>query len=64
MMGLRTSVLRLGQTLGPLAFTATAGGVFASTVAGYRVLIAAGGVVAVIAGVCGYALLRRHPQFA
>jgi MFS family permease len=64
MMGLRTSVLRFGQTLGPLAFTATASGVFASTVAGYRVLIAAGGAIAVVVGVCGYALLRRHPRFA
>ncbi|WP_246985372.1 MFS transporter [Halorientalis marina] len=64
MMGLRTSVLRLGQTVGPLAFTATADGFFASTVAGYRALIVLGGATAVVAGVCGYALLRRHQMFA
>jgi len=64
MMGLRTSVLRFGQTLGPLAFTATADGLFASTVAGYRSLIVVVGAVTVLAGVCGYALLRRYPAFA
>jgi MFS family permease len=64
MMGLRTSVLRVGQTVGPLAFTATAESFFTSTAAGYRTLIVAGGVAAVVAGLGGYALLRRHPAFA
>ncbi|MFT4880085.1 MAG: ACDE family multidrug resistance protein [Salinirussus sp.] len=64
MMGLRTSVLRLGQTVGPVAFTATADAFFVSTAVGYRTLTVAGGVVAVVAGLGGYALLRSHPAFA
>lgn len=64
MMGLRTSVLRVGQTVGPVAFTATADTFFASTAVGYRTLIVAGGVAAVVAGLGGYTLLRRHPTFA
>jgi MFS family permease len=57
-MGLRTSVLRLGQTLGPVAFTVTADHGFATTVAGYRVLLVVAGVVAVLGG-GGYLLLSR-----
>jgi MFS family permease len=57
-MGLRTSVLRLGQTVGPVAFTATADIAFASTVAGYRTLLLVAGVVAVVAG-GGYLLRTR-----
>jgi ACDE family multidrug resistance protein len=64
MMGLRTSVLRVGQTVGPVAFTATADTFFVSTAVGYRTLIVAGGVAAVVAGLGGYALLRHHPSFA
>jgi MFS family permease len=64
MMGLRTSVLRVGQTVGPVAFTATAETLFPSTAAGYRTLIVAGGVAAAVAGLAGYALLRHHPSFA
>jgi MFS family permease len=57
-MGLRTSVLRLGQTVGPVAFTATADLAFESTVAGYRTLLVVAGVVAVVAG-GGYLLRTR-----
>jgi MFS family permease len=57
-MGLRTSVLRLGQTVGPVAFTATADIAFESTVAGYRTLLVVAGVVAVVAG-GGYLLRTR-----
>jgi len=64
MMGLRTSVLRVGQTVGPVAFTATADTFFVSTAAGYRTLIVAGGVATIVAGLGGYLLLRRHPSFA
>jgi MFS family permease len=64
MMGLRTSVLRVGQTVGPLAFTAAADTLFASTAAGYRVLILLGGITALAAGLGGYLLLRYHARFA
>ncbi|AZH27116.1 MFS transporter [Haloplanus aerogenes] len=57
-MSLRTSVLRLGQTVGPVAFTATADAGFASTVAGYRALLVVAGAVAAVAG-GGYLLYSR-----
>ncbi|MXV60785.1 MFS transporter [Natronorubrum sp. JWXQ-INN-674] len=59
MMGLRTSVLRLGQTLGPISFTYLAETVFASTVAGYRVLIVVFGALVLCSGLVAYPLLRR-----
>jgi ACDE family multidrug resistance protein len=58
-MGLRTSVLRLGQTLGPVGFTATAGVAFRSPLAGYRLLLVAAGVAAALAGGGIYLRLRR-----
>lgn len=58
-MGLRTSVLRLGQTLGPVGFTATAGVAFRSPLAGYRLLLVAAGVAAALAGGVIYLRLRR-----
>jgi len=39
-------------------------GAFASTVAGHRRLVGVDGVTAVLAGICRYALLCRHPRFA
>jgi MFS family permease len=57
-MGLRTSVLRLGQTVGPVAFTATADVAFENTVAGYRLLLVVAGAAAVVAG-GGYLLATR-----
>jgi len=45
MMGMRTSMLRLGQTLGPVSFTFLAEAGFATTTAGYRALLAASGAV-------------------
>jgi MFS family permease len=59
MMGMRTSMLRLGQTLGPVSFTFLAEAGFATTTAGYRALLAASGAVVLAAGVAGYVLLRR-----
>ena len=59
MMGLRTSVLRLGQTLGPVGFTATAEAFFPTTAAGYRVLIPLTGVVVVTMGLVGLVALKR-----
>ncbi|WP_251341951.1 MFS transporter [Haloplanus halophilus] len=58
-MGMRTSVLRLGQTLGPVGFTATAGLAFDSPLAGYRFLLAVTGLGAALAGGAVYLLLRR-----
>ncbi len=59
MMGLRTSAFRLGQTVGPAAFTATAPAVGASKVAGYRTVFAVFGVLSVTVGAVAYAWLRR-----
>lgn len=59
MMGMRTSLLRLGQTLGPVGFTATAETAFASPLAGYRRLLVLVGSVVVLAGGVAYGLVRR-----
>ena len=56
-MGLRTSMLRLGQTLGPVGFTVTADLVFSTTVVGYRVLLVVTGVAATLGGVGCYLFL-------
>ena len=53
LMSLRTSVILASQAVAPLAFTAPS-----SLVGGTRVLLAAGGVVALAAGLAGW-LLRR-----
>lgn len=58
-MGIRTSMLRLGQTLGPVAFTVTAETFFVRTVTGYRTLILLAGVVVASSGLIAYAWLRR-----
>lgn len=60
MMGLRTSLLRLGQTLGPVGFTFAAEALFVSTVRGYRTLMALSGVLFLIAGCTAYVYLRRR----
>jgi len=64
MMGLRTSVLRLGQTLGPVTFTFLAERAFRTPAAGYRALTLGFGVLVLVAGVAGYLLLRRGPSAA
>ena len=58
MMGMRTSMLRLGQTLGPVGFTFVAETAFITPVAGYRVLLVTSGVFVAVAGVLGYFFLR------
>jgi len=59
MMGVRTSMLRLGQTVGPIVFTGAAEAFFVTTVEGYRVvLLVVGGVVMVLGGVV-YVLVGR-----
>ncbi|MCU4973261.1 MFS transporter [Halobacteria archaeon AArc-m2/3/4] len=59
MMGMRTSMLRLGQTLGPVAFTFIADAGFETSSGGYRVLLVVSGVIVLLSGVGGYLLLRR-----
>lgn len=59
MMGMRTSMLRLGQTLGPISFTYFAETTFASTIRGYRLLLLISGMMILISGLIVYPLLRR-----
>lgn len=59
MMGMRTSLLRLGQTLGPVGFTATAEAAFATPLIGYRRLLLLVGTVVVLGGIVAYAVVRR-----
>lgn len=59
MMGLRTSMLRLGQTLGPVGFTFIAEAAFVSTIDGYRTLILLAGSVVALGGIVLYLSLRR-----
>jgi MFS family permease len=58
MMGMRTSVLRLGQTLGPISFTYVAGVAFVTPTQGYRFLLVACGSAILLIGVVVYAALR------
>lgn len=58
MMGVRTSAFRLGQTVGPVAFTFTAEALFVSPVDGYRTLFAVSGAVTLVAGLIAYLSLR------
>lgn len=51
MLGVNTSVLRLGQTLGPLAIPGLAAALFPSAVIGYRTVLPAFGVGAVGLGI-------------
>lgn len=59
MMGLRTSMLRLGQTLGPVGFTLAAESFFVTTVEGYRVLLLGTGLLLVLAGGVAHEFVRR-----
>lgn len=58
-MGLRTSVLRLGQTVGPFAFTFIAETAFATTIEGYLTLLVVGGSTVAVGGAVAYVLLSR-----
>lgn len=58
MMGLRTSMLRLGQTLGPIGFTVIAETAFASSITGYRVLLFGTGAIVFVAGSAAYLAIR------
>jgi len=59
-MGVRTSVLRLGQTLGPVGFTGVAAAAFPTAVVGYRALLLGAGGLAVVVGGGGYVALRKR----
>ncbi len=59
MMGLRTSMLRLGQTIGPIVFTGTAEAFFVTTTEGYRTIMLAIGVVVLSLGSTVYIMLRQ-----
>jgi ACDE family multidrug resistance protein len=60
MLGVLTSMLWLGQTVGPVVFTGVAQNAFDSAVAGYRFLLLFWGVAAVLGGlsVLAYLTLR------
>lgn len=58
MMGMRTSMLRLGQTVGPIAFTFTADRLFAESLVGYRVLLLSAGTVVTVSGAIAYLVVR------
>ncbi|MEF8778417.1 MAG: MFS transporter [Natronomonas sp.] len=57
MMGMRTSVLRLGQTLGPIAFTLIAETAFPTPAVGYRVLLVVCGFGILTTGAIAYPLV-------
>lgn len=59
MMGLRTSMLRLGQTLGPIGFTYLAETAFTSSITGYRVLLLVSGTIVILVGIVSYLYIRR-----
>ncbi len=59
MMGIRTSLLRLGQTLGPIGFTVGAETFFVTNVQGYRTLMLLAGLVVISSGSVAYWAIRR-----
>lgn len=59
MMGLRTSMLRMGQTVGPIVFTGAAEAYFVTTVQGYRTLLLLAGGIVIIGGITTYRFLQR-----
>jgi MFS family permease len=63
MMGMRTSVLRLGQTVGPIAFTFTAETAFETPLIGYRWLLAGVGSLVSVIGVVMYFVTRHGSEF-
>lgn len=59
MMGMRTSFFRLGQTVGPVAFTAASALTLGTDASGYRTAFALAGAFSLTVGVVSYFLLRR-----
>lgn len=60
MAGVQTSMLRLGQTIGPVAFTVLAGTLFVSPVEGYRVILPAFGALSIVGGIVGWAVVLHR----
>lgn len=58
-MGVRTSMLRVGQTIGPVVFTVSAQRLFPTTITGYRTLVFLAGAICVTAGVVTYLVAER-----
>lgn len=58
MLGTQTSMLRIGQTVGPLAFTGIAEWGFASPVVGYRAVLPAFGLLTVVGSSVTWLVLR------
>ena len=59
-MGLRTSMLRIGQTIGPIGFTVVAESAFPTTVEGYRTILVVTGVAVLAVGATTYLAVRRR----
>lgn len=59
MMGLRTSMIRVGQTIGPALFTFSAEAFFVETVDGYYTLILLTSAVLLVSGSAAYLGLRE-----
>lgn len=57
-VGARTSAIRLGQTIGPIAFTGLAEFAFASRLAGYGTLTMLSGIGSLVVGTVAYWWLR------
>jgi ACDE family multidrug resistance protein len=62
MLGVLTSMLWLGQTVGPVLFTGVAQNAFARPVAGYRFLLLFWGTGAVLGGLSVFAYLVRRTE--
>ena len=58
MLGIQTSLLRVGQTLGPIAFPGLAQAGFASTIVGYRTVLPAFGLVSLVGGILTAVILQ------
>ncbi|UHQ96191.1 MFS transporter [Natrinema halophilum] len=54
MLGTQTSMLRIGQTIGPIAFTGVAAVGFEKQLAGYRVVLPVAGLLSILAAVTGW----------
>lgn len=59
LLAIQTSMLRMGQTVGPVAFTVLAEWFFPTALAGYRVVLPVFGVCAIIFGLVGLIIARR-----
>jgi len=58
-MGVRTSMLRIGQTVGPIGFTGAAEAFFISTIQGYYVILIVSGSIVIVSGAVIYIIMRK-----